>query len=258
MKPLEESILSAMDCRDKEILPHLPYILQDFWDIGTDADTIISIIKKHFKNTSDICILDLGCGKGAVSIEIANELGCRCHGIDGIHEFISFAVSKAIEYSVEEICKFETEDIRIRINSLSEYDVIILGSIGPVFGNYFETLSQLKPHLKNDGAIIIEDGYIEETCDVPHPDCQKKSELLTQSLQAGMQLVEEVFPDNQITLHAEYEKEYNNLAIRCDELVMKFPEKAELFCRYKNQQKEEYHALKTDITCSTMVFKHIT
>ena len=76
------------------LYPYLSYILQDRWEIGSEPQTIIHIIEKHFKNYADLKILDLGCGKGAVSIR---------------------------------------EDIK----NLSGYDAIILGSIGPVFGDFF-------------------------------------------------------------------------------------------------------------------------
>jgi hypothetical protein len=36
MKSLEESVKAAMDVTDKELLPYLPYILQDFWEMGSD------------------------------------------------------------------------------------------------------------------------------------------------------------------------------------------------------------------------------
>jgi hypothetical protein len=36
-----------MDCTDNEILPLLPFILQDFWEIGFDPDVMINRIKKH-------------------------------------------------------------------------------------------------------------------------------------------------------------------------------------------------------------------
>lgn len=47
MKTLEETIAQAMDCQDKSILPFLPYILQDFWEIGSSANSILKIVKAH-------------------------------------------------------------------------------------------------------------------------------------------------------------------------------------------------------------------
>ena len=136
MQSIEESVVMAMDGSDKEIFPYMPYILQDLWEMGSDPDTIITLINNNFDNHVNLKVLDLGCGKGAVSIKIADKFKCNCHGIDAVEDFIHFARQKAVEYKVDRLCSFEAGDIRESIDELSVYDVIILGSIGPVFGDY--------------------------------------------------------------------------------------------------------------------------
>ncbi len=69
----------------------------------------------------------MGCDKGAVSIKIAKNLQRKCHGIDGISEFIDFANIKAVEWQVDHHCSFEQDDIRERVKSLGNYHLIILG-----------------------------------------------------------------------------------------------------------------------------------
>lgn len=253
MKTLDESILTAMDCGDKDILPYLPYILQDFWTIGSDPDVIIGLIKKHIKNPFRQRVLDLGCGKGAVSVKIANSLQYYCHGVDGIAEFVSFAAAKADEYGVADLCKFEQGDIREKIENLGKYDIIILGAIGQVMGNYYQTLSKLSPHLASEGIIVIDDGYVEEDSSFSHPHVLKRNEMLRQIDEAGMMLVDEV-PAGESTAEG-YEQEYARLARRCDELGGKHPDKAALFEDYKKQQQVEYDNLKSKIICATMVVK---
>ena len=244
-----------MDCTNSEILPYLPYILQDFWEIGSDPDVMIDLIKKHLSNFNNIKVLDLGCGKGVVSINIAKQLNCECYGIDAIPEFISFSASKAEEYGVGNLCTFEVGDIREKIRSLGKYDVIILGAIGQVFGNYFETLTILNNNLKEGGIIIIDDGYIEDGSSFKHDDVFSESDLKNQISEAGMQLIDEVSAGGDKNVAANYDTEYNNLLIRCQELCVKYPDKAEIFINFCDQQKKEYENLKTEIKCSTMVIK---
>ncbi len=253
MKTVEESIMAAMDCRDKEILPWLPYILQDFWAIGTEPEIVISLIKKHINNEGKCSVLDLGCGKGAVSVKIAEAFQYDCHGIDALAEFISFAKEKAVDYNVSALCRFETGDIRERIHYLHKYDIIILGAIGQVLGNYFETLTQLNPHLNDNGIIIIDDGYVDDESECAHPQVLTKTEMLRQMEIAGMQLVDEVLAD-EVLAHS-YDEEYCNLARRCEELIDSYPEKANLFLDYKEQQQQEYEKLKSEIICATMVVR---
>ena len=43
------------------------------------------------------------------------------------------------EYRLSHLCSFETGDIRKKIKELNNFDIIILGAIGQVFGDYFTT-----------------------------------------------------------------------------------------------------------------------
>lgn len=255
MKTTEETIMTAMDCSDKEILPFLPYILQDFWEIGSDPEVIISLIKKHAHTKRFSRALDLGCGKGAVSVNVAKKLKIECHGIDALPEFIAFARSKAIEYGVENLCRFEVGDIREAIKSQGKYDIIILGAIGQVFGDYHETLSLLGNHLDEEGIIIIDDGYIEDPGSFAHNQVFSKDELLKQISDARMQILDEIVVEETGIVAESHDTEYENIAGRCRELIDQHPDKAAIFSKYSNQQKEEYAHMKSWITCATMVVK---
>ncbi len=255
MKTLEESVAIAMDVKDKEILPYLPYILQDFWEIGADPKTMISMIRKHTAGNKNLKILDLGCGKGSVSVKIAAECGFECHGIDAIPEFIEFAKGKAEEYNVADLCKFEITDIREAIKNLSTYDVIILGAIGQVFGDYKTTLTLMDKILKDDGILIIDEGYTEEDSDFSHSQVFSKKEIINQIESAGMALIDMVLGHDDEKLFENYNNEYNQLAKRCLELAEKHPDKAKIFLDYIKIQEEEYENLKSGITTATMVVK---
>jgi len=252
MKTLEESIAAAMDSPEEvALVPYLPYILQDSWELGTPSETIINIIQKHCKAYSTLRILDLGCGKGAVSVKLAAELKCKCYGIDGIPEFIEVSKAKAREYGVDILCRFEVGDIREKIKTLGKFDVIILGAIGQVFGDYYATLTTLSEHLNPDGIIIINDAYADDSIGFPHPLVLHISELLRQAKKAGMEMIDECTdsPTN-------YEEDYENLKKRCKELMTKYPEKASLFENYANSQADEYDALVNRMICSIMVFRN--
>ena len=121
MKTIEESVVIAMDGTDKELFAYLPYILQDLWEIGAAPDAIINLIGKYFSVYDSLRVLDLGCGKGAVSIKVSKKIGCYCYGIDAIPEFIDYAKEKAIEYKVEHLCTFVTGDIREKVKTLQRF-----------------------------------------------------------------------------------------------------------------------------------------
>lgn len=251
---LEECVVAAMDGTDKELFPFLPYILQDTWEIGADPEIIISLIQKHTSNFSDLNVLDLGCGKGVVSVLLSSKLKCSCHGIDAVPEFVDEANKKAKEYSVNNLCKFEVDDIRIKIKTLQRYDVIILGAIGPVLGNYFSTLTALANNINPDGIIVIDDGYIENDSSYSYPLILKQNELHRQIEAAGMKLVDEVIIGKNEIRYAD-DQIFSSLKKRCLELMDMHPEKHDLFNAYIKKQEEENDVLANKIICSTMVIK---
>ena len=254
MKSIEESVVTAMDGSVKELFPFLPYIFQDLWEIGADPEIIINLIGKHFTKYDNLDVLDLGCGKGAVSIKVADKLGCKCYGIDAIPEFISDAQKKAIEYNVDYLCRFEVGDIREKVKVLPTYDIIILGAIGPVFGDYYTTLTILSKFLNESGIFIIDDGYIENHSDYEHPLILKQETILQQIGSAGMQLIEdEIIKKDDVKDSDDYI--FGNLKKRCIELINKYPDKQELFENYIKKQEEENDVLENKVICTTMVIK---
>lgn len=253
MKSLEESVVIAMDTTDTAIFPHLAYILQDFWEIGTSPKEVITLLERQKLNHAQSEVLDLGCGKGAVSIELAKKFKYHCLGIDAIKEFISEANCAAKEYAVDTLCEFRVADIRKEITDLGKYDIIILGAIGQVFGNYYETLITMLPHLKDNGIIIIDDGYTENNDEASCFSVLKKEELLHQVDKAGMVICDEIVADQEV--FDNNEEDLRSLVQRCEELKVKYPEKVSLFQSYIENQQKEYTTLEQDIVCSIMLIK---
>jgi cyclopropane fatty-acyl-phospholipid synthase-like methyltransferase len=261
-KTTEESIAVAMELPDIALLKYLPYILQDFWEIGTPSKEVIKIIKKYKENYSNLNVLDLGSGKGSASIEIASELKCKCLGIDAIDDFVAYSKYKSKEYFVDNLCEFETNDIRTRIKTLGKYDIIVLGAIGPVFGDYYETLMQLKTHLNNGGLVIIDDAFIE---DGYNKNCLndytsyvfEKSELLKQINNAGLELIETVINNDKEEIDKNYENDLKSLQKRCLELCGKFPQDKDLLFKYVEEQKETYGILSNEIIPAIFVIKEM-
>jgi len=254
MKSLEESIATAMTWTGEDILPFLPYILQDFWEMGASPKDMIRLIEKHTTNYPALKVLDLGCGKGAVSVRIAEKLGCRCWGYDGVKEFIEEARQKAAEYNVETLCCFEQADIREMINELDKFDVIILGAIGQVFGDYYTTLNTIRKCLAPGGLILIDDAYTEDDSSFTHLETLKRSELLNQVSRAGMKIIEELVVD---VKEEEYTEQFNFIVQRCNELIRQYPDKKTLFEDYIKSQDDEYGQLENEMVCLTMAIKEI-
>ncbi|MCL2072635.1 MAG: class I SAM-dependent methyltransferase [Marinilabiliaceae bacterium] len=257
MKTLEESIAAAMDAQqDMAIIPFLPYILQDFWELGTPSELVLNLIQKNCKNYSNLNVLDLGCGKGAISVKLAAALKCNCYGIDAIPEFIEASKEKAKEYEVSSICRFEVGDIRTKIEELDKFDIIIFGATGPIFDDYYTALKKLSKHMTTEGIIIIEEGYIDDKSTIQHPTYSFRKDLLKQFEQAGMELVDETV--GQYGEWADIAKDMEKIVSRCNELKAKYPEKSSLFENYAQNQASEYDMLENEMSGSIVVLKKST
>jgi cyclopropane fatty-acyl-phospholipid synthase-like methyltransferase len=247
-------VAQAMDGEGAEIVPYLPDILQDAWELGTPPGPVIDLVRRHMKDRERLRVLDLGCGKGAVSVRLARALGCRCLGIDALAAFIAVAREKASAFKVRRRCRFDIGDIRDRIDDLGRFDVIVLGAIGPVFGDYRATLDILAPHLDPDGLIVVDDGYLPDDSPHRHPLVARRSELRRQIEGAGMQLVEEMVV-SQKDMRAMDEALFRGVERRCRELIAKHPEKRDLFEGYIRRQAEENDRLENLIVCAVLAIR---
>ncbi|MCG8538694.1 MAG: class I SAM-dependent methyltransferase, partial [Clostridia bacterium] len=100
MSNVEEKLAKSLTAESTELIPYLPYLLQDLWELGSSPKDIENLISKHIEISERTKVLDLACGKGAVSVSLAKRFTCKFTGIDIIPEFIDFSKKKAKEYGV--------------------------------------------------------------------------------------------------------------------------------------------------------------
>jgi len=253
---LEKSVLTSLDGRDDELLPYIPYLLQDLWELGSLPQDIIKLIKKHhlpLAHTSQI--LDFGCGKGAVSIALAHEFGCHVLGIDGVHDFIDAARHQARLHKVEALCTFHVGDVRKEVYRNSGYDLALLGSIGPVFGNMETTIKSVIPCLKNNGYLVIDDGYLQETSTLQKEHYFKRAEILRQIAICAMRIIDEYYIDDS-ALGDLSDIMYAQIKNRVAELCEKYPQQRLLFERYLKIQEEEFAILENEIQGVTWLLQY--
>ncbi|MCI0514413.1 class I SAM-dependent methyltransferase [candidate division KSB1 bacterium] len=256
MENLNETIVRSLDGRDVALLPFLPELLQDLWEIGSSAETMLALMKKHGLHQSPppLKILDLGCGKGAISIPIARALGATVVGMDAVPEFIAVARQKASEWQVASLCSFQVGDIRTAVHSFTGFNVIFLGSIGPVLGNVAETLKILKNCLLPGGYLLLDDGYIPDESSFTHPCCQRKREYLAQIYASDFTLRDEWVAEHE-SISAADAAIYRKIETQVQELSQKYPEKRTLFEAYLQQQREENYVLEHEIHCSLFLLQ---
>jgi ubiquinone/menaquinone biosynthesis C-methylase UbiE len=253
MDDLKVSIVASLDGESEALFPYLPYLLQDLWEIGSFPRTIVQLMKKHtLHHHQSFTVLDLGCGKGAVAITIAQELECQVYGIDGMPEFIAQAKTYAKTYHVEHLCRFDVGDIRQEVQTLHDYDLVILGSLGPVFGDIEATLRQVKSCVKPGGCILLDDAYIPDESELKSEVYLKRSQVLEQIRRSGVAILDECILERADIVESDVEI-FQHIKRRAFELIEQHPEKKALFEGYVHAQQRENEILENYVTCVTWV-----
>ena len=253
MKDIEKRVAESLDGFNPGIVPYLPYILQDLWELGADPNTVLDLIQKNISK-SGLKILDIGCGKGAVSIRLAEKLDCIVYGIDFMKEFIEDAKRYAKQYGVENKCFFRQGDAHVLIDEYNEMDVAILGAVGPVFGNPKETLTRIKPALNSPGYVVLDDGFLDDDSTSTYNRAVRRSEFFRQIRDAGFTVAEELIFHRDKFVDTD-EKMFQQLKNRVEELIQKEPSEKELFHEYLKSQEYEFHMLATEIVTGTWLLK---
>lgn len=255
MKSLEESITGSLDGTDTALMKFFPYLLQDLREIGSDPEMMVRLISDHIRK-DNLRVLDLGCGKGAVSVRIAMEGQHLVRGIDAFPEFIHEAGEWARQCKVSDRCSFEVGDIRRLIRELNGFDVAILGAIGPVFGNLEVTLDRVKSTLNVPGYVLLDDGYIDDDLETDYDRALRKNEFFRQIDAAGFTVVHgQIFGRDRLT--ETDEAIFDSIKQRAYELTARYPEHADMFQSYVENQAHENMILETVITTGTWLLTTI-
>ncbi|MFD2305085.1 class I SAM-dependent methyltransferase [Enterococcus termitis] len=255
-KETEKKLAASLTSETTELLPFIPYILQDFWELGSSPQDIVHLIKKHMALSDDSKFLDLACGKGAVSIEIAEKLNKAVMGVDLITEFIEEANAKTKELQVDSLCKFVVGDVNEFIHSESDYDAVIFGAAADILGSPEETLKKLQRTVKEDGYVIIDEAYVSNVelnnqVNYHNYDYLTRLEWLDLFEKNNLELIEELEGSDDV----DYEQEKQYLIDRSNELIQKYPEKKKLFDGYLRSQLAEYDDLDQHIIAVTWILQ---
>lgn len=252
---IQKSVVTSLDGSDEKLYPFLDYLLQDLWEIGSSPDVMIQLIRKHNLHQDGMKkVLDLGCGKGIISIHLAKEFEFKTHGIDAFPPFIREAKFHAKKHDVASLCIFENNDIRSRLAELNGYDIVVLGSIGPILGDIEETISQVKNCLNPGGIILIDDGYIPDDSSHTLQGLHTRSEAVNKIIKCSVKILDEyIYKKSYIQASNQYI--FEKIDQRAHELISRHPEKAALLKGYLKKQEEENDILTNWMCCVTWVLQ---
>ena len=147
-----------------ELLPLLPAIFTDFCALGGWPDKVATILRESAQLPQEAAVVDLGCGKGAVSLVLAAELGYRVTGFDLFEPFLEHAASSARAAGVDHLCSFAVADIRDRAEDVEAFDVAIFAAVGAgLYGDYSDCIAAIRRWTRPDGYMVISDGFLRQS-----------------------------------------------------------------------------------------------
>ncbi len=153
---LTKSVARSLDA-DPRLLVVIPELFADMDALGSDADAVVDALRGDVGPGSRV--VDLGCGKGAVGIEVARRLGARVLGVDGMEAFVEEARGRATEAGVGALCEFRCGDVR---EVKGEFDAALLIGVYDALGGIAETVGAMRGLVREGGLMVIDDGFLVE------------------------------------------------------------------------------------------------
>lgn len=235
---LEAEIAKSMEA-EPELIPYLPELVADIWALGSSPELYIELLQSLNLPPENTKVLDLGCGKGAVAITMADKLGFSVLGVDGFKPFLEEAKQKAVEHKVSERCRFEFADVREFVKSARGFDVVVYASVGNILGGFAEYVGKLRRTVRPGGYILIDDCFLKGSIGIERKGYEyivPRDETLKQLTSYGDKILREVvFTDEETRA---FNRQFQELiSRRGKELIEKQPELVDTISQYlKNQE----------------------
>jgi cyclopropane fatty-acyl-phospholipid synthase-like methyltransferase len=241
---------------DPAIVKHVPDLLQDLWALGSDPDWIAQSLE-GLGLASGARVLDLGSGKGAVAITLAERLKVHVHGVDMLEAFVVDARHAARERGVADLCQFTRGDLRESVEAARDFDVALFVAVGDVLGAMGECVSALRRAVRPGGYMVIDDAFAigSEPIDFPgYANLLAYGETVRQLTLHGDSI------ERERQWRAEDVKAQNEeytawIAERAKRLSQLYPEHARYFDAYVAREREESRLLETQAGCATWVLR---
>lgn len=236
-----------------DLVPLLPELLADIWVLGSWPERIVALLRECTTLPRVARVVELGCGKGAVSITVAQKLGFRVRGIDLFPPFIEEAEARAQAASVADLCRFETGDLRHAVQTLRDYDVALLAGVGAgVLGDYARCVGEVRRTVHPGGYLVIDDGFLKAAAQSSRPGYEyycSHDDTVHQLTSHGDTLVRELLVP---TAELEEYNRRNTVLIRrrAKEVAQRSPELAEALALYVQSEETECQFLETETTAA--------
>lgn len=242
MRTETEMVAHALEIEPK-LLRWIPELLADFDALGSDTGRIVTVLE-GLDLPDDARIVDLGCGKGAVSVAVAAALGYRVEGIELFEPFIESCKRCASVADVDHLCHFRHGDIVKLAGRIEPADVVIYTALGDVLGPFETVVDVVRRFVPVGGFMLIGEGYIEPgepSGFAGFENYSSRDEMLRQLQSHGDALVHEWIDTGDRS--TDYAREIKQIRQRAERLIEQHPELETGLMHYVADQQREYEFL---------------
>ncbi|MBN2340101.1 MAG: methyltransferase domain-containing protein [Deltaproteobacteria bacterium] len=236
------------------MVPLLDELLRDLYALGSFPHDIVDQMRCVDIDYSSR-ILDVGCGKGAVSIAVAQRFQCRVLGLDFFESFIEYARMSALKASVRHLCTFIQADVHTDLSDQEPFDMAVFASVGPIFGTHVDTLRRLKTAVRPGGYVLLDDAY--RTDDAPigvpgYESCAGYDETILQLTRDGNRIVSErVYPP--AAIQQMNQRYCQRICERAEALKKAYPNLSDEIDDFVAREAEENRVLENHMACATWI-----
>jgi len=252
----QREIAEAFDATP-ELLPFIPELLADLWALGSWLDVIVELLRPLGLPPETTRVLDVGCGKGAAALTLAQEFGFQALGIDFFEPFIREARERAKEMGVASRCRFVCADMQEMLHETRDFDVVIYASVGGVLGKLHECVAKLRQCVYPGGYMLIDDVFLADPDKTESPwymHCAGHEETLQQLTTHGDALLREVIiPAGDVNAFNRQATEL--IRKRAEKLAKLHPAAANSLFWYVEKQERESETMETTVTSAVWLLK---
>jgi SAM-dependent methyltransferase len=251
MRSEDEMVAYALEA-PTALLRYLPELLADLEELGSDAEAIVGVLD-DLNPTTSTTVVDLGCGKGAVAVKVAENLNLNVCGIDLFEPFLESCKELAESRSVSELCHFIRDDILKLAGKLKPFDIAIYAALGDVLGALDQTVSVIRQYVKTGGYIVISDGFIKDGGSSDFAGFEQYADhdtMIARLTACGDTLVHEIIEADICA-----GKEGELIAARAKAIATRRPEIAADVLNYAETQVAEYEYIERNFVSAIWVLK---
>jgi 2-polyprenyl-3-methyl-5-hydroxy-6-metoxy-1,4-benzoquinol methylase len=148
-----EPVVRAFAARS-EMRPVIEFLLADLDDLGTTAAAAAAFLRPL--RLQQATVLELGCGKGALSVKLAEEVKLEVTGVDTHEPALEEARARAQAHGVAERCQFRCDDLRAPLAEAATYDVVLALGLAHFLGGPAAATRALRAVVRAGGRMLVD------------------------------------------------------------------------------------------------------